>query len=426
VPAKPSSGVSLISAVTAPDAQTLVLRYRQTYAEANVSGPIELIAVPRHLMADLYQSNKPAFLNSPYWTSEFVGLGPYRVGDWVGGSHVEALAFDDYVLGRPKIDRLIIRYFSDVKGLVASLLANDVDVSPVGSMKAEEAVTLKQQWETAGAGSVISVLTGLRYGTPQYRDPNAPWVRDVRTRQALVHMTDRQAIVDTLMYGMTTVADTPIRPDDPTYRALEQRGLARYPYDLTRAERLMNEAGWRRGPDGTYLNDAGEPYAITVASPARTAINVQEVLTVADEWKQAGLAATPNNIPYNAANLNELKATVPGVFFGNNPLVPGSYYIAYTTPQLSSERNRWLGSNKGGYSNPVFDRLYQEFSTALDPAKREATIVEMAKLGADEAVWIPLYYDFDTAAIRKGVDGIGNVPPIQVASTWNAHAWDVR
>jgi peptide/nickel transport system substrate-binding protein len=239
-------------------------------------------------------------------------------------------------------------------------------------------------------------------------------------------MVDRQAIVDSLIYGLTSPADTIAAPGDSVYQLLEQRGLSRYPYDLARAERLMNDAGWRRGADGMYVNDAGEQFTIVVASPARTAVNVQEVLTVSDEWKQAGLNAVPNNIPYNSANLNELKATQAGVFFGNNPLIPLSYYMAFTTPQLSNERNKWLGSNKGGYSNPAFDRVFEQFSTALDLGKRQAAIVDLAKMGADEAVWIPLYYDSDFAAVRKGVEGVGSVPPIQVANTWNIHLWTVR
>jgi peptide/nickel transport system substrate-binding protein len=100
--------------------------------------------------------------------------------------------------------------------------------------------------------------------------------------------------------------------------------------------------------------------------------------------------------------------------------------MSFTTAQLSNERNKWLGSNKGGYSNPAFDRVFEQLSTALDPAQRQASIVELAKIGADEAVWIPLYYDSDFAAVRKGVEGVGTVPPMQVANTWNVHTWDLR
>ncbi|MEA2641605.1 MAG: peptide/nickel transport system substrate-binding protein, partial [Chloroflexota bacterium] len=425
-PAKASAGIGLISEAKAPDPHTLVLHWKQTFADANQSGPMDVMAMPRHLLADAYQAgNKQAFFNNPYWTSQYVGLGPYRVGEWANGSQLTAQAFDQYFLGRPKIDRLIIRFFPDVNALVANMLSGDVDASPIGSFKVDEAEALRQRWDSDHAGTVLTVTTGIRYGGIQYRDPTLPWARDARVRQALIHMTDRRSIVEHLLFGLTTLADTPVPPSDPAFGILQSRGLSAYPYDLTRAEQLLNDAGWRRGTDGVYQNAAGTPFSIVAASPARTNINVQETTTIANQWSQAGLAATPDNLPYNAANLNELKGTVKGVFFGNNNIIPTSYYGSFVTSQISSEANRWAASNKGGYSNPAYDRLFEQYASALEPAKRAQAVADMAKMGADEAVWIPLYYDFDVAAFRQGVRGIGQVPPEQVANSWNIHTWEI-
>jgi ABC-type transport system substrate-binding protein len=169
----------------------------------------------------------------------------------------------------------------------------------------------------------------------------------------------------------------------------------------------------------------GEPLSITIASPARQDINVQEVTAIASEWKAAGLAATPDPIPYASVNLNELKTTVHGVFLGSNDLIAKDHFGSFVTAQLSTAANRFSGSNKGGYSNPVYDRLFDEFSAALDPVKRRAAVVEMAKMGADEAIWIPFSYGSDIASVRTGVRGVGVVPAIQAATTWNIHTWDL-
>src|SRR5438874_883601 len=81
-PTRPNASTNLISEAVAADAHTLVLRWKQTYADANASGPTDLVAVPRHLMAEPYQGNKQLFYNNTYWTTDFVGLGPYRINDW--------------------------------------------------------------------------------------------------------------------------------------------------------------------------------------------------------------------------------------------------------------------------------------------------------------------------------------------------------
>src|SRR5439155_97059 len=159
------------------------------------------VALPRHLLLDAYErSDKQGFLNNQYWTREFVGLGPYRLGEWEFSSHTEGLAFDQYFLGRPKIDRVVFRYFGDVNSLVA-----------------------------------------------------------------------------------------------------EQRGLARYPYDLQRAQRLMGEAGWTRGADGTYRSAAGEPLALEVRSTDKSD-NVRENQAVAAQLKEAGMVTSTVLIPDGASS----------------------------------------------------------------------------------------------------------------------------
>lgn len=195
LPATRATWLRLVTDITAPDAETLVVSWRQPYILANASGPTDIPAVPRHLMGDLYQAgDKQAFLNNLYWTREFVGLGPFKLTDWQLGSFLEGVAFDDYFLGRPKVDRVVTHYFPDVNALVANLLAGEIDVVPAGALKTEQIIATKQNWEAAGKGTVTPIMNGLRVNWFQYRDPTLPWATDVRVRQALVHMLDRQAI----------------------------------------------------------------------------------------------------------------------------------------------------------------------------------------------------------------------------------------
>ena len=75
--------------VTVLDPQTFVVHWKTPFLYANAAPPNTLLAVPRHLMWDLYQQgDKQPFINSPYWTSEFVSSGPYKVTRWVAGSFI--------------------------------------------------------------------------------------------------------------------------------------------------------------------------------------------------------------------------------------------------------------------------------------------------------------------------------------------------
>ena len=426
VPSIRGNWVPLAGDALAPDDHTFVMTWTQPYMLANSLSVSDLPPLPRHVIGDLYrQGDKQAFLNSPYWTAEFVGIGPYRMGVWDPGSHAEAVAFDRYFLGRPKIDRIIFRYIHDINTMVANLLAGELDMITVGSIKIQDVQTINQMWGHSGAGTVVGSINGIRHLWFQFRDPGAPYLRDVRVRQALVHGLDRQVIVDTLYYGLTQVADTLPQPSDPLHRLVEERGLPRHPFDPRRAEQLMAEAGWQRTGSG-YDGPGGERFGIEIRTVGGSPENEREIVAIANLWSATGFNGRSYLIPSGAANANELRAKTEGVFslpLRMEPEAMGSF----TTPQISTEANRWRGTNRGGYSNPAYDRLYGEYLTALDTEKRQGLLADLLMLAATEVIFVPVYYDASTAyvAFRKGIRGPGEVSSQQLANLWNVQTWEV-
>lgn len=420
----PALGTKLLSEVQAPDPQTLVVVFPQPFVNANQGDNTP--ALPAHLLSEAYRrGDRQAFENHPYWTTEFIGLGPYRLARWERGSFMEGLAHDQYVLGRPKIDRLIIRYFGDVNTMIAALLAGEVDVLPAGAqLDPGQLTVIRDAWQSDQKGTVMPMPKGSRNIFIQFRDPTAPWVRDVRVRQALAHAIDRQLIVDTLQYGLTVPAYTSITPELEAFRLLEQRGLPRYSYDPVRAERLLTEAGWTRGPDSHLRSATGQSFVINVTSTAQ-GDNVKEAETVAAQWTAIGLQSGPAPIPANAANRDELKNTFQGVFIwpGGNL---GTVLDSHWSGSIPSERTRWKGNNFGGYSNPAYDRLYEEFGVTLDSARSQSLIADMMKIVADDVAGIPIYYAALGLAMRAGVEGPGPAAPGQAANAWNLHLWELR
>src|SRR5207245_9076467 len=105
---------NLLGGISAPDPRTVVIRWKPPYPEADALSQSELPPLPRHLLEASFVRDSPdAFMSQPFWTREFVGLGPYQVDRWEPGAFIDATAFDAHVLGRPKIDRLHIVWTSD-------------------------------------------------------------------------------------------------------------------------------------------------------------------------------------------------------------------------------------------------------------------------------------------------------------------------
>ena len=114
-----------------------------------------------------------------------------------------------------------------------------------------------------------------------------------------------------------------------------------------------------------------------------------------------------------------------GVFLFNWTIRPEAAE-ALTTGQVGSETNRWRGTNFSGYSNPVFDRLYEQYSTTLESGKRQETLADLMRMGADDVATIPLYYLIEPLIYRNGIRGPGLLPPVQLASAWNIHTWEMN
>jgi len=277
-----------IADVRAADAHTLVMTWKSRSSFGNVNGNDGVPALPRHLMESLYLSgDKTGFDNSNMWREQWIGLGPYRLTQWQRGREMEGEAFGQYFLGRPNIDRLIVRYVGDVNALVANVLSSEIDVIPAGAqLDIGQMVVLRQAWESSAGGVTLFNPKSVRTLYLQFRDPTAPWVQDVRVRQALLHALDRDQIVEALLYGLTQRADFYVPPDDPVYRLAEERGLPRYGYDQTRVDRLMSEAGWTRGGDGQFRNAAGQVVLIDVTVDGQ-GDNLREAETFAGHWSSA-------------------------------------------------------------------------------------------------------------------------------------------
>lgn len=419
-------GIRGLAEVVALDDHTLVARWNEPNFEANRSGPMDIGAYPRRLVGSLYEArDMQAFMNSPYWTSEFVGLGPFRLHQWVLGSYTEALAFDAFFLGRPKIDRVIIRYISDLNTMVSNLLAGEIDVIP-NIIKIEEIMAIRSAWEPRGGGTTVLNFSHIETLRVQFRYPNAPWARDARVRRALVHLTDRQALAESLLHGQTAVAHVFVSTQDPAYALLEQRGFPKYPFDPAAGERLLAEAGWLPGPDG-FANAAGERFAIELRVVANSQYNVNMGLAITDQWKAARLNPSmfiiTNELP--TRQREELKATPNGVFWQPDPL-ESRVLERFTTARASTEQSLWRGDNYGAYSNPTFDQMFERYMATLPAGQRHELHAEMLKLLAEEVPFIPLLYGPNNSmAFRAGLRGPTTLPPTQLAVTWNIYAWDL-
>jgi peptide/nickel transport system substrate-binding protein len=433
---------SLMESVVADDAQTVRIRWRALFPEAGAlrgygSGAAQgrvFTALPRHLLERPYEEQRAAFPALPFWSSEYVGLGPYRLERWEPGAFIEAVAFDGHVLGRPKIERIRLTFSADFNTTLANLLAGEADMSVDDSIRLQEGLILQREWSPRQAAAGSPDQSGRNPGSililprqwrviqvqmrPDYAVPRL--ILDPRVRKALAHSLDRAAIGDALFEGQAIISDTPFPPGDPMASAVEA-SVDRYPLDARRTEQLMSEVA-SRGGDGFYATREGR-VTLELKNIA-SAQNDAERSIIAHGWRQAGIEIEERAFTPTEAQDGQARAT----FRTLHPvsIAQGESALTYLTSAAAARpETRWNGQNRGGWSNPEFDRLDEGFRTTLDPTERTRHLAGAIALLSDQLPVLPLYFNPGVLAYPSALRGI-DLKAGDGEVSWNVHQWEFR
>ena len=412
-----------IENATAPDSRTLIVTWKELSIDVDALFEAPGVALlPKHLLEDAYRTDKTSLLDLPYWTQDYVGTGPYQVRQWAPGIGVTLDARTQYVLGRPKIDSIDVRYIPDDTTVTANLLAGTVDVTnSVGSI--DSALQLRDQWRDGHVAFSFGSSSWIAMN-PQFVDPRPAILSDVRFRRALLHAIDRQELADTLAGGMSPVAHSFLNPNQPQYQEIEA-ALPRYEYDTRTAVGLMQEMGNAKGGDGMYRDAAGQTLQIDVRSGPQDQA-AKPATAIAGYWQQLGVAATADRV--NPQRLQDLEylATFPAFFVraGTND-IGGLRYFQSSASALPSNNFRVPGNgNRSRYMNAPLDALLDTYFKTLPIAERTRVLGSIIHQVADQVATVGLYYNPSPGAFSNRVLNVSQQWPSSFI-TWNAYEWDV-
>lgn len=431
--AKPELGAATtpplhaIEEVIAQDARTVVIRWRVPYADAEtLSGrDRELPPLPRHLLQEPFEQQSPdAFASHPYWTREYVAAGPYRLERWEPGAFIDAVAFDGYALGRPKIERIQLRFIADPNTLVANILAGEVHVATDNSI-GQNAQLLQQEWErTGGGGKVLHWPNAWRHTAfqlrPEVATPRA--ILDARVRKALAHTVDRESIRETI-YGGTVILGDSMIWSGSEWGAATSRPIPSYPYDLRQADRLIGEAGFRKGGDGFYASAAEGRLSGQLQTQAGPD-NEPELAVLASGFRQAGFDVSDYVLPRAQAQDSQVRATFPTMATSNTNMGE-SAMLNLVSDRIPGPGTRWVGGNRGGWSNSEYDRLAAAFTVTLDRAERVELVARMLQIYGEELPAITLYFRAQPLAHVADLRGPATAAP-ESSMVWDVHQWEFR
>jgi peptide/nickel transport system substrate-binding protein len=413
------------SALTPVDDFTIAIEWKSLYPLAAELADPDFVPMPVHLIESDYLADKERFQQLPYWTREFVGVGPYRIGEWQPASHLTLHAYPGFYSGRAKLDRIVFKFISDPNAVVASLLAGAVDGEIPPAMELEEAMVVKREWERAGLRPVIIPQPeSWRHVFVQFRDPRPREILDARVRRALLHAIDREALSAAMTDGLGPVSHTAIPPLDPKWEWVKD-AVVQYPYDPRRAQQLLAEAGWSRGGDGALTDAAGERITLplwAVAGQETTRV----VAIMADYWKELGAQVEQTSVPRTQYQDLRYRASFPGFLYAGISIERTNVLRRVSSRQCPTAETQWVGTSLGCYQNPELERLIDGIYSAIEPADQQRLWRDFARLQSEDLPVLPMFFRVIVTVFRDGVTGVKGHTQPQTRLTWNIAEWDVR
>lgn len=349
--------------------------------------------LPEHLLAKIPAKE---LRNSAWWRTNPVGTGPFMWSKYVPDQYVELKANPSYYKGKPKLDRLVNRYFKEQASAVLALKSGDIDFSYL---------TLDDTKALAGAN--VNIIQGPSQVVNYLGFNNAdPRFKDVRIRQAVLMAIDRATIVKQLYGGGAQVASCPLTLDK-----FVPKGLNPYGYDVAKAKQLLQDAKWDSNQTVEVMTYYGDQLSKDVL------VTLQQMLA------QVGFKIAPRfvDVPtYNQATSGTGFAMVyAGIGNGPDPdtLYP-SMHSAFIPPN---------GTNRMRINIPALDKLLEQGQQATSPAARTKIYQDMCKLANQQLPWDSLWtaQRFGGAS-KKLVTFVWTPAPAGGRYDDHAEDWDIK
>ncbi len=362
--------------------------------------------VPKHLLEKAADPNTAPFNAAP------VGTGPFKWGTRTPGDNIQLVANEKYHGKGPYLERAVLKYVPDQTALYAQFRTGQVDLIVGTGIPANfyaEAVKLPGRKVAKIPSASLEVLM-----------PNLenPVLGDKAVRQALYASINKQAIIDVIFYGLHTPTESFMPQESWAYNP----NLPKQSYDPARANKLLDDAGWKRSGSGVRMKN-GVPLEFAVSTTTGASLREQCQQLMMQDWQQVGVKMTINNMP---------AAVIWGDFYTRSKfqsLLVGTAFRTVIDPDPAHRfgsdaipAKSGNGANQMQWQNEHADALMKDGQTVFEMEKRKAIYWKLQELVRDELPILPIYQYAPVEGYKEGL--VGYQPNVNARqNTWNMGSW---
>jgi peptide/nickel transport system substrate-binding protein len=307
-----------------------------------------------------------------------IGSGPFRFTSQEQDKEVVIDRNPDSWQPQPRIGRVRFSVAPDAITRALELQKGSADVA-VNALTADMYYALRDNKQLQVDSIPGTVLNYIAFNA---RDPI---LRDARVRQAIAFAIDRPLIVHSVWHDHARLSESLL----PMLHWAFNPETTRHPFDPSRAEALLDDAGFHPDKNGVRFHLA---FKTSTDETARLlAVILQQQLRqvgIVLDIRSFEFAAFYSDITKGAFQMYTLR------WLGANE-TPDIFHYAYATESFPPH-----GANRGYYSNALFDKLLADASETADPEKRRSDYMEVQQILASDLPTINLWY-LDTVIVHS-------------------------
>jgi len=359
---------------TAPDDNTLILKLRESWAP--FLSDVAMFNVFVQKKAYYEKVGQEAYSQKP------IGTGPYIVKEWERGEYLTLERNPYYhIKGLPKTDQVKFVVISDSNTRLLQLESGQIDVATfIPFNKLEE---LENNPQTK-----VILFPSTAVKTVVFNHTEKP-LDDLRVRLALEYATDKQALLEFILFGYGEVSTTYTTKGNLFFNSdIKDRG-----YDVDKAKALLAEAGYSDGFETEFLLPSGNP--------------VYEKLAVLlkEQWSKIGVKL----------NIVAMEAGLAKTSWRSMNYKISVHHWTDDIPDPSQQCGRLFSPEKTnclwtGWRNDRSNKLMKQGIRETDIEKREQIYKELQQIYYDEVVEMSMFRIPFQVALRADVEGFVQTP----------------
>jgi peptide/nickel transport system substrate-binding protein len=290
-------------------------------------------------------------------------------------------------------------YFLEVpdETLISALQTDQIDFAQVSASQ-DNLTALKELTNVHPVNYLGNGYTFMCFNTLK------PTLSDKRVRQALMYALNRKDFIK-IQYG-EGIAEVGMAPISPVSWAFPKEGLNAYDYDMDKAGKLMDEAGWKMGSDGFRYKDSQKfsiNWLVYTDSPWPGKLSSM----AADTWKQLGVDLKIEIMDFTTVSDKTMDSEpedrtfdiyTMGFSLGVDPDPTGALF--------DDNASAKGGFNASGYKNDAAMELVRKGKAEFDTKKRSVIYKEWAKIMNEEIPHVIVAYRSEIWGINNKIKGM--------------------